>query len=166
VGGSVSFTARRAGAHRVAKRNGAAMFSSLEDLIGRPLFERRPTGLKLTPAGSILLPVVSKCLDRMEQTINTIRNKDLEAGQSGCISRPRCSTRTRCPCWPSPTRSIPETAHRRGDPCRTSPAHRADDVDMAIVFDRPNVDDAVADLPAWMVRVAPLRPARDGGRRT
>ena len=30
-----------------------------------------------------------------------------------------------------------------------------DNVDMAIVFDRPNVDDAVADL-LWMVRVAPL----------
>jgi DNA-binding transcriptional LysR family regulator len=78
VGRHMSFTAG-AQALTVSQSAMSRHVSSLEDLIGRPLFERGPTGLKLTPAGSILLPVVSKCLDRMEQTINTIRNKDLES---------------------------------------------------------------------------------------
>ena len=127
--------------------------SSLEELIGKSLFERGPTGLKLTPAGDILLPVVSKCLDRMEQTINTIRNKDLESRPLRLHIPPSLLYQSALPLIRDFHREHPEvridvtTSNVTGEP-RT-------DVDMAIVFDRPNVDDKVADL-LWMVRVAPL----------
>jgi len=45
---------------------------SLEGLLGVQLFERRPQGLALTPAGAALLPVVAKSFDRMEQSLNEI----------------------------------------------------------------------------------------------
>lgn len=127
--------------------------SSLEDLIGKPLFERGPTGLKLTPAGEILLPVVSKCLDRMEHTINTIRSKDLESRPLRVHIPPSLLYQNALPLLRDFHAEHPEiridvtTSNVTGEP-RTN-------VDMAIVFDRPNVDDKVADL-LWMVRVAPL----------
>ena len=127
--------------------------SSLEELIGKSLFERGPTGLKLTPAGEILLPVVSKCLDRMEQTINTIRNKDLESRPLRLHIPPSLLYQSALPLIRDFHREHPEvridvtTSNVTGEPRM--------DVDMAIVFDRPNVDDKVADL-LWMVRVAPL----------
>ena len=127
--------------------------SSLEELIGRPLFERGPSGLKLTPAGSLLLPVVSKCLDRMEQSINTIRNKDLESRPLRLHIPPSLLYQNALPLIRDFHKEHPEiridvtTSNVTGAP--------RDDVDMAIVFDRPNVDDKVADL-LWMVRVAPL----------
>ncbi len=127
--------------------------SSLEELIGKPLFERGSTGLKLTPAGEILLPVVGKCLDRMEQSINTIRNKDLESRPLRLHIPPSLLYQSALPLIRDFHREHPEvridvtTSNVTGEP-RTN-------VDMAIVFDRPAVDDKVADL-LWMVRVAPL----------
>lgn len=127
--------------------------SSLEDLIGRPLFERGSSGLKLTPAGTILLPVVTKCLDRMEQSINTIRNKDLESRPLRLHVPPSLLYQNGLPLIRDFHKEHPEiridvtTSNVTGAP--------RDNVDMAIVFDRPNVDDKVADL-LWMVRVAPL----------
>ena len=152
VGRHMSFTAG-AQALTVSQSAMSRHVSSLEDLIGRPLFERGPTGLKLTPAGSILLPVVSKCLDRMEQTINTIRNKDLESRPIRLHIPPSLLYQNALPLLAKFHKEHPEiridvvTSNVTGAP--------RDNVDMAIVFDRPNVDDAVADL-LWMVRVAPL----------
>ena len=152
VGRNMSFTAG-AQALTVSQSAMSRHVSSLEELIGKPLFERGPTGLKLTPAGDILLPVVSKCLDRMEQTINTIRNKDLESRPLRLHIPPSLLYQSALPLIRDFHREHPEvridvtTSNVTGEP-RT-------DVDMAIVFDRPNVDDKVADL-LWMVRVAPL----------
>src|ERR1700754_2498511 len=78
VGQNLSFTGG-AQALTVSQSAMSRHVSSLEDLIGKPLFERSASGLRLTAAGQVLLPVVSKCLDRMEQTINTIRDKDGES---------------------------------------------------------------------------------------
>jgi len=152
VGRHMSFTAG-AQALTVSQSAMSRHVSSLEDLIGRPLFERGPSGLKLTPAGSILLPVVSKCLDRMEQSINTIRNKDLESRPLRLHIPPSLLYQNALPLIRDFHKEHPEiridvtTSNGVGAP--------RDNVDMAIVFDRPNVDDKVADL-LWMVRVAPL----------
>jgi LysR family glycine cleavage system transcriptional activator len=152
VGRHMSFTAG-AQALTVSQSAMSRHVSSLEDLIGRPLFERGPSGLKLTPAGSILLPVVSKCLDRMEQSINTIRNKDLESRPLRLHIPPSLLYQSALPLIRDFHKEHPEiridvtTSNGVGTP--------RDNVDMAIVFDRPNVDDKVADL-LWMVRVAPL----------
>ncbi len=137
--------------------------SSLEELIGKSLFERGPIGLKLTPAGEILLPVVNKCLDRMEHTINTIRNKDLESRPLRVHIPPSLLYQNAIPLLRDFHTEHPEiridvtTSNVTGEP-RT-------DVDMAIVFDRPKIDDKVADL-LWLVRVAPLcSPATAEARR-
>lgn len=152
VGRHMSFTAG-AQALTVSQSAMSRHVSSLEDLIGKPLFARGSTGLKLTPAGETLLPVVAKCLDRMEQTINSIRSKDTETRPLRVHIPPSLLYQNALPMLRDFHREHPEiridvvTTNATGEP-------RAN-FDMAIVFDRPNVDDKVADL-LWMVRVAPL----------
>ena len=125
----------------------------LEGLIGTALFERDPAGLKLTAAGTTLLPVVSKSLDRLEYALNGIRDARTE-------SRP---LRVHIP----PSLLYQDAVLFLRDFHAGHPGIRIDvvssnvtgepraDVDMAIVFDRPRVDEKVADL-LRLVRVAPL----------
>ena len=47
---------------------------SIERLIGVQLFERRPHALLLTKAGQHLLPTVIKSFDRLEYSLDEIRN--------------------------------------------------------------------------------------------
>jgi LysR family glycine cleavage system transcriptional activator len=127
--------------------------SALEDLIGKPLFDRSVSGLRLTPAGQALLPVVSKCLDRMEQTINGIRDKNGESRPLRIHIPPSLLHQVALPILHGFRRAHPEiridvsSSNVTGLP--------SGNVDMAIVFDRPHVDDKVTDL-LWMVRVAPV----------
>lgn len=152
VGRHLSFTAG-AQALTVSQSAMSRHVSSLEDLIGKPLFERSASGLRLTPAGEVLLPVVSKCLDRLEETINTVRNRDSESRPLRLHIPPSLLYQTALPLLHGFRREHPEiridvsTSNATGTPPGS--------VDMAIVFDRPNVDDRVTDL-LWMVRVAPL----------
>ena len=46
----------------------------LEDVLGKQLFVRDASRLQLTAAGEELLPAVSKSFDRIEQTLNAIRD--------------------------------------------------------------------------------------------
>lgn len=127
--------------------------SSLEQLLGKPLFERGTQGLRLTPAGEALLPVVSKCLDRMEETINTVRSARDERRPLRVHVPPSLLYQTMLPLLRDFHAAHPDiridvtTSNGIGLP----PGH----LDMAIVFDRPGVDDKVTDL-LRMVRVAPL----------
>ena len=127
--------------------------SGLEQLIGKPLFERGPVGLKLTAAGEILLPVVSRCLDRMEQAINIVRDKDPGSRPLRVHIPPSLLYQNAIPFLRDFRREHPDiridvtTSNVTGEP--------RIDVDMAIVFDRATVDGRVADL-LWLVRVAPL----------
>jgi len=152
VGRHLSFTAG-AQALTVSQSAMSRHVSSLEDLIGKPLFDRSASGLRLTPAGEILLPVVAKCLDRLEETINTVRNRDSESRPLRLHIPPSLLYQTALPLLHGFRREHPEirldvtTSNVTGTP--------QGNVDMAIVFDRPNVDDLVTDL-LWMVRVAPL----------
>ena len=152
VGRHLSFTAG-AQALTVSQSAMSRHVSSLEDLIGKPLFDRSASGLRLTPAGEILLPVVAKCLDRLEETINTVRNRDSESRPLRLHIPPSLLYQTALPLLHGFRREHPEiridvtTSNVTGTP--------QGNVDMAIVFDRPNVDDRVTDL-LWMVRVAPL----------
>jgi DNA-binding transcriptional LysR family regulator len=125
----------------------------LEELLGKPLFDREAPGLSLTAAGEELLPVVSKSLDRIEQTMNAIRD-DRQAKRALRIHIPPSMLQQQL----LPLLHDFRTEH---------PDYRIDvsstnvtglpptNIDMAIVYDRPNVDDFVTDL-LWMVRVAPL----------
>ncbi len=125
----------------------------LEELLGKPLFEREANGLSLTEAGEELLPAVSKSLDRIEQTMNAIRD-DRQAKRALRIHIPPSMLqqqllpllhdfRVQHPDY----RIDVSSANVTGLPSTS--------IDMAIVYDRPNVDDFVTDL-LWMVRVAPL----------
>jgi DNA-binding transcriptional LysR family regulator len=152
VGRHLSFTAG-AQALTVSQSAMSRHVSSLEDLIGKPLFERSASGLRLTPAGEVLLPVVAKCLDRLEETINTVRSRESESRPLRLHIPPTLLYQTALPLLHAFRREHPEirvdvtTSNVTGTP--------QGNVDMAIVFDRPNVDDRVTDL-LWMVRVAPL----------
>jgi LysR family glycine cleavage system transcriptional activator len=152
VGRHLSFTAG-AQALTVSQSAMSRHVSSLEDLLGKPLFERSASGLRLTQAGEILLPVVAKCLDRLEETLNTVRNRDSESRPLRLHIPPSLLNQTALPLLHGFRQQHPEiridvtTSNVTGTP--------QGKVDMAIVFDRPSVDDRVTDL-LWMVRVAPL----------
>lgn len=152
VGRHLSFTAG-AQALTVSQSAMSRHVGALEDLIGKPLFDRGVSGLRLTPAGQTLLPVISKCLDRMERTINGLHDGEGESRPLRVHMPPSLLHQMALPILHGFRREHPEiridvsSSNVTGLP--------PDNVDMAIVFDRPKVDDQVTDL-LWMVRVAPL----------
>ncbi len=125
----------------------------LEELLGKPLFEREANGLVLTAPGAELLPVVTKSLDRIEQTMNAIRDDKMAKRALRIHVPPSMLQQQLLPLLRDFRAEHPDfridvsSAHVTGLP--------ATNIDMAIVYDRPNVDDLVTDL-LWMVRVAPL----------
>ena len=125
----------------------------LEELLGKQLFDRDTPKLTLTAAGEELLPVVSKCFDRLEQTMNGIRDDNTANRALRIHIPPSLLQQLALPMLRDFRGEYPDiridvsSAHVTGLP--------ATSLDMAIVFDRPNVDDRVTDL-LWNVRVAPL----------
>lgn len=127
--------------------------SGLEDLLGKPLFDRSNAKLALTPAGEELLPVITKCLDRLEQVMNVIRD-DSTANRALRIHVPPSLLQQLV--LPMLRDFRVEHPDIRIDVSSTYVTGLpATSLDMAIVYDRPNVDDQVTDL-LWMVRVVPL----------
>lgn len=127
--------------------------SGLESLLGKQLFVRDGSKLGLTAAGEELLPVISKCLDRIEQSMNSVRNDEVIGRSLRLHIPPSLLQQLFLPMLRDFRAEHPDicldvsSAHVTGLP--------ATEFDMAIVYDRPNVDDRVTDL-LWMVRVAPL----------
>jgi len=127
--------------------------SALESLLGKQLFERDGGRLSLTPAGEELLAVVSKSLERIEQTMNAIRDESVPGRAMRLHVPPSLLQQIFMPMLSEFRRDHPEvridlsSANVTGLP--------PTELDMAIVYDRPNVDDRITDL-LWMVRVAPL----------
>ncbi len=152
VGQRLSFTAG-AQALNVSQSAVSRHIISLEELLGHKLFDRSGQTLALTSAGQALLPEVSKSFDRIEQTMNAI-----------CLD-PDASRPIRLHVPPSLLQQVvmPMLRAFRAE----HPEVRIDiasspvvglpsaETDMAIVFDRPAIDDRVTDL-LWMVRVAPV----------
>jgi LysR family glycine cleavage system transcriptional activator len=152
VGQRLSFTAG-AQALNVSQSAVSRHVISLEELLGHKLFDRSGPTLVLTAAGQALLPEVSKSFDRLEQTMNAI------------CANPNASRPIRIHIPPSLLQQVvmPMIQAFRAE----HPDIRIDisssgvtglpsnETDMAIVFDRPNIDDRVTDL-LWMVRVAPV----------
>ena len=61
---------------------------ALEQILGRPLFRRRPRPLTLTEAGATLFPVICNGLDALAEAVTT------GPIDSGCVSpRQTCSPR-------------------------------------------------------------------------
>lgn len=160
VGQRLSFTGGAA-ALSVSQSAVSRHVIGLEDLLGRPLFEREAGGLTLTPAGQELLPVVAKCLDRIEQTLNAIRDDTLGNRVLRIHVPPSLLQQMILPLLRGFLGEHPEIQVDISSSTVTGlPSER---LDMAIVYDRPNVDDQVTDL-LCTVDVAPLcspQTARD-----
>ena len=152
VGQHLSFTGG-ASALSVSQSAMSRHVSGLEELLGKQLFDRDASRLALTAAGAELLPVVSKCLDRLEQSMNMIRDDDVSGRSLRLHVPPSLLQQLFLPMLRDFHGEHPDirldvsSAHVTGLP--------ATDFDMAIAYDRPNVDDRITDL-LWMVRVAPL----------
>lgn len=152
VGRNQSFTGGAA-ALSVSQSAMSRHVAGLEQLIGKQLFERDAGKLSLTPEGQELLAVVSKALNAMEKTLNAIREDELAGRILRMHVPPSLLQQTFMPMLAEFHRQYPgiridvSSAHNTGLP--------QNDIDMAIVYDRPNIDDRVTDL-LCMVRVAPL----------
>jgi len=126
---------------------------ALEGLLGEQLFDRESGRLSLTPAGQELLGVVSKSFERIEQTMNAIRDETVPTRAMRLHVPPSFLQLLFMPMLGEFRRDHPEirldihSANVTGLP--------PNEVDMAIIYDRPNIDDWVTDL-LWMVRVEPL----------
>lgn len=152
VANHLSFTAGAQALH-VSQSALSRHVISLETLLGRKLLDRRPHGVVLTEAGAMLLPVVRKSLDRIEAAMNEIRSGDSGARNLRVHIPPSLLQQLGLPLLREFRAEFPEiqvdvfSSHGTGLP--------SDDVDMAIVYDRPGIDDFVTDL-LWMVRVTPV----------
>jgi len=152
VGKQLSFT----GGAAVLSVSQSAMsrhVGGLEQLLGKQLFARDGGRLTLTPAGEELLAVVSKSLDRIETTLRAICEDDLPGRAIRLHVPPSLLQLTFMPMLGEFHREHP---HIRIDVSSANiTGLPPSDIDMAIVYDRPNVDDMVTDL-LCMVKVAPL----------
>ena len=125
----------------------------LEELLGHKLFDRSGPRLALTAAGEALLPEVSKSFDRIEQVMNAISDNSAASRPIRIHVPPSMLHQIVLPMIQDFHSEHPEiridisSSHVTGLPIN--------ETDMAIVFDRPNIDDRVTDL-LWMTRVAPV----------
>jgi LysR family glycine cleavage system transcriptional activator len=152
VGQHLSFTAG-ANALHVSQSALSRHVISLEDLLGKQLLERRPHRLALTPAGEALLPVVQKSFDRLEQVLNTIREGSHTSRTLRIHMPPSMLNHLALPMLRDFRREFPDILIDVSSSSVTGLPHH--DLDVAVVYDRPNVDDKVTDL-LWMVRVTPV----------
>lgn len=152
VGQHLSFTAG-ANALGVSQSALSRHVIGLEELLGKPLLERRPHRLTLTEAGETLLPAVQKSFDRLEDVLNTIRQGARASRTLRLHMPPSLLNHLALPLLSEFRREFPDilidvsSSNATGLPAR--------DADVAVVYDRPNVDDRVSDL-LWMVRVTPV----------
>ncbi len=152
VGHALSFTAGAQSLH-VSQSALSRHVISLEELLGKKLLERRPQHLVLTEEGAILLPVVRKCFDRLEQVLNAIKDGERSGRTLRVHMPPSLLNHLALPILQDFRREFPDilidvsSAHVTGLP--------ATDLDAAVVYDRPSVDDTVTDL-LWKVRVTPV----------
>ena len=152
VGQQLSFTAG-AQALNVSQSAVSRHVIGLEELLGHKLFDRSGPRLILTVAGEALLPEVSKSFDRIEQVMNAISDNAAASRPVRIHVPPSMLHQIVLPMIQDFHSEHPEiridisSSHVTGLP--------ANETDMAIVFDRPNIDDRVTDL-LWMARVAPV----------
>ena len=152
VGQRLSFTAG-AQALDVSQSAVSRHIISLEELIGKKLFDRSGQKLALTAAGAALLPDVRRSFDLLEQTMKAVGTDTLHGRPIRIHIPPSLLQQVVMPMIRAFHRDYPEVRiDISSSPVTGLPSH---ETDMAIVFDRPNIDDRVTDL-LWLVRVAPV----------
>ncbi|MEI6440667.1 MAG: LysR substrate-binding domain-containing protein [Alphaproteobacteria bacterium] len=152
VGQHLSFTAGAQALH-VSQSALSRHVISLEDLLGQQLLERKPYRLALTEAGAALLPVVRKSFDRLEQALNAVQAGDTRGRTLRVHMPPSLLQQMGLPMLRDFRREFPDVLLDVSSSSVTGLPEQ--DLDVAIVYDRPSVDDRVTDL-LWMVRVTPV----------
>jgi DNA-binding transcriptional LysR family regulator len=139
---------------------------SLEKLIGVQLFERRPHTLVLTKAGQHLLPTVTKSFDRLEYSLDEIRNAGAPTLRTLRVQMPPSfAIHLAVPILRDFRRANTEVEIDLVSPYGVGPP--PSDVDVAVVYSKPTVTDSVSDL-LWPVRLGllchPELAARHAGK--
>lgn len=125
----------------------------LEELLGRQLLDRKPHRVSLTDAGERLLPVVRKSFDRLEQALNAIRDGDRVSRTLRIFMPPSLLNHLAMPILRQFREDHPDilidvcSGNATGLPLQ--------DIDAAVVYARPSLDDRITDL-LWRVRVTPV----------
>src|SRR6202166_2531402 len=124
---------------------------SIEKLIGVQLFDRRPHSLVLTKAGQHLLPTVIKSFDRLEYSLDEIRNAGAPTLRTLHVQMPPSfAVRLAVPILRDFRRENPDIEIDLVSPYGVGPP--PSDVDVAVVYSKPTVTDLVTDL-LWPVRL-------------
>ncbi|UOM35249.1 LysR family transcriptional regulator [Acuticoccus sp. I52.16.1] len=147
-----SFTAAAASLH-VSQSALSRHVGRLEELIGRRLFDRKPGGVTLTAEGAALLPVLTASFDRIETTLRGLRQESAGPRLLRVHMPPTFLTVFGMGLLKEFRAAFPDVLI---DVSSTNgvglPAQRA--LDVAVVFDKPRVDDRVRDL-LWTVSCTP-----------
>ncbi|MEH3118210.1 MAG: LysR substrate-binding domain-containing protein [Methylorubrum populi] len=153
VAKNLSFTAGAQALH-VTQSALSRHVASLEVLLECKLVERRPHGLVLTAAGAMLLPVVTKSFDRLQDTMNEILRDGSGLTRTLRVHMPPSFLQHMAiPMLRDFRREFPNipidvsSSSVIGVPTR--------DLDIAVIYDRPRQGDAIRDL-LWTVQVTPL----------
>lgn len=153
VGSRLSFTGAAAALH-VSQSALSRHVSRLEEVIGRRLLERRPHGLELTAAGAALLPVVSRSFDRIEATLDALSDEASAGPRTLRVHMPPTFLHVAGMPLLRDFRSVFPDILIDVSSFNGVGLPPARDLDVAVTFDRPQVDDAVRDL-LWMVGQIP-----------
>jgi LysR family glycine cleavage system transcriptional activator len=151
VGRHLSFTAA-AHALNVGQSAVSRHVIGLEELLGHPLFERRPQTLALTKAGAALLPIVRQSFDRIEQALNDIVRDGGGQRTLRLQLPPSFAQKRALPLLQDFRREFPDifidfsSLGNTGGPRIES--------DVSVIFDKRRTGMAVSDL-LWMSRVTP-----------
>jgi DNA-binding transcriptional LysR family regulator len=126
----------------------------IEKQIDTQLFERRPQALVLTDSGHRLLAAVTKSFDRLEHALDEIvKDGRIERRNLRIHLPPSFAAVLGVPILRDFRREFPTIVLDVVSPYGVgSPAH---DVDLAVVYSKPTVTDAVSDL-LWPVRLTLL----------
>jgi DNA-binding transcriptional LysR family regulator len=127
---------------------------SIERLIGVQLFDRRPHALVLTKAGQHLLPTVIKSFDRLEYSLDEIRNEGAPTLRTLRVQMPPSfAVHLAVPILRDFRRANSEIEIDLVSPYGVGPP--PSDVDVAVVYSKPTVTEYVSDL-LWPVRMSIL----------
>ncbi|CAM5776119.1 transcriptional regulator GcvA [Labrys miyagiensis] len=126
----------------------------LEDFLGVPLFDRKPSQPALTEAGKRLLPVVEKAFERIDTTLEEIMRERGEPQRSLRVLLPTTfAQRLAMPLLRSFRAEFPDL--KLDIDSRPVPGNAEREADIAVIYTPPRVAPQVLDL-LWMVKLTIL----------
>ena len=124
--------------------------AGLEELLGAKLLVREPFGVSLTKAGTVLLPAIGKSFDVLERVLNNIRTSTPATNRTLKVHFPPSFLQQLAMPMLSDFRAqFPDIS--LNVVTTNSPGLAMTDCQVAVIYDRPQVSDAIRDL-LWQVR--------------